>query len=437
MVRTGSRPQAGRHEAQTLPRPQRPERLRKVRRVFVGEPLETERLKHERLGKSTALAVFASDNLSSSAYATEEILRVLVPVVAAAAFGLVVPITLALLAVLAILLFSYRQTIKAYPQAGGAYLVTRDNFGVLPAQFAGVALLTDYILTVSVSVSAGTAALVSAFPGLFDWRVAISVGFIALIAWGNLRGVRESGRIFSVPTYFFVAMMAVLLGVALWRFVTGTLHPAQTFPLPSRELAGASLFLVLHAFASGGAAVTGVEAISNGVPAFRPPEWKNARTTLMWMGTLLGAMFLGLSLLAWRLHTVPDPKEKVTVIAQIGKAVFGTSGIGEWTVRGSPGRHDVDPGAGCEHQLCRLPPAGELPCPRSLPPPPAHALRRPAGLLERHHRARRPGIAPGGRLRGKRHEADPPLCHRGVHVVHVLPGRDGRAAPAAARAGLA
>jgi amino acid transporter len=302
----------------------------RVKRLVIGRPLPTERLAHERLGKPTALAVFASDNLSSSAYATEEILRVLLLAggIGALAFGLLVPITIALLVVLGILLFSYRQTIKAYPQAGGAYLVTRDNFGMVPALVAGVALLTDYILTVSVSVSAGTAALTSTSTMLFAWRVPISVGFVALIALGNLRGVKESGRIFAAPTFFFIAMMGVLLGTSFYRLLTGGVHPVHTFSLPASHLKNATIFLVLHAFASGGAAVTGVEAISNGVPAFKPPEWRNARTTLMWMGGLLGAMFLGLSIMAARLHVMPDPGEKVTVLAQVASATFGRSPTG-------------------------------------------------------------------------------------------------------------
>jgi amino acid transporter len=314
-------------------RPVRSHRASRLKRKIVGAPLATERLIHERLGKPTALAVFASDNLSSSAYATEEILRVLIVAgLGTAAFSKVVPITIALLLVLGILLFSYRQTIRAYPQAGGAYLVTRDNFGVKPAQVAGVALLTDYILTVSVSVAAGTAALTSVYGGLHPWRVPISLGFIVILTFGNLRGVRESGRIFALPTYFFLLMMAVLLGASFFRLFTGTLpEPISRFPVPPTEsLAGfALIFLVLRAFASGGAAVTGVEAISNGVPAFKPPEWKNAITTLMWMGSLLGAMFFGLSILAARMHIVPDPDEKVTVLAQITKAVFGGSGVGD------------------------------------------------------------------------------------------------------------
>ena len=236
-------------------RPTRPGRGRRIKRVIVGAPLATERLIHERLGKPTALAVFASDNLSSSAYATEEILRVLtVAGLGTAAFSRVVPITVALLLVLAILLFSYRQTIRAYPQAGGAYLVTRDNFGVKPAQIAGVALLTDYILTVSVSVAAGTAALTSVYEGLHPWRVAISIGFVVILTLGNLRGVRESGRIFALPTFFFLVMMAILLGASFAKLFMGTLpEHVSAFPLPAtKSIAGfALMFVVLRAFASG------------------------------------------------------------------------------------------------------------------------------------------------------------------------------------------
>src|SRR3954465_10363921 len=185
----------------------------RMKRRLRGPPLHTEELEHERLGKPTALAVFASDNLSSSAYATEEMLRVLVPVVGLTAFSLVVPITTALLVVLFFLILSYRQTIKAYPTAGGAYMVTRDNFGLLPAQVAGVALLTDYVLTVSVSVAAGTAALASAFSVFEPWILWISIALVAVLAFGNLRGVKESGKLFAAPTYFFLVNMVVLLAV--------------------------------------------------------------------------------------------------------------------------------------------------------------------------------------------------------------------------------
>jgi amino acid transporter len=296
------------------------------KRILLGPALPTSRLEHERLGKPTALAVFASDNLSSSAYATEEILKTAAPVAGVLAFSLVMPITYAILGILAILVFSYRQTIKAYPSAGGAYIVTKDNFGLLLAQLAGVALLVDYVLTVAVSIAAGVAAMTSAVPSLFPYRLWICVFFIWFIAWGNLRGVRESGRMFVVPTYFFIVMMLVLIGTGLARAMSGDLN-ALPIPDDVAETTGAvGIFLVLHAFASGGAAVTGVEAISNGVPAFRPPEWKNARTTLVWMGSLLGVMFLGLSFLAVRLHAVPTETE--TLNSVIARAVFGTEGAG-------------------------------------------------------------------------------------------------------------
>jgi amino acid transporter len=301
-----------------------PESMRyRVKNRILGQPLHTEALAHERLGRPTALAVFSSDALSSTAYATEEILRTLVPVVGLLAFRFVLPITLAMTGVLVLLLFSYRQTIRAYPSAGGAYIVTKDNLGLLPAQVAGVALLTDYILTVAVSVSAGVAALYSAFPSVRPYAVPVALGFIALIAWGNLRGVKESGRLFAVPTYGFICSVLLMIGVGLFRAATGSLH---RLPLPDDATIGitgsAGLFLILHAFASGGAAMTGVEAISNGVPAFKRPEWKNARDTLMVMGGLLGLMFVGMSYLASKLHVIPN--EDATVISQIARATIGS-----------------------------------------------------------------------------------------------------------------
>jgi amino acid transporter len=319
------------------PAPEVPESLGyRIKNRLLGPPLNTEALVHERLGKPTALAVFASDNLSSVAYGTEEILTHLVPYIGVAAFALVMPITIGLLVVLAFLILSYRQTIKAYPSAGGAYIVTRDNFGLLPAQVAGVALLTDYVLTVAVSVAAGTAALTSVASGLTPYAVPISVFFIVFIAYGNLRGVRESGRMFALPTYFFIASMIALLGIGIGKLLFGHL-PVDSLNHPGLVtighggngwLMGATLFIVLRAFASGGAAVTGVEAISNGVPAFRVPEWRNARTTLVIMGSTLGTMFLGLSLLAAHMHIAPYAKGTPTVISQIGKIVFGSSPVG-------------------------------------------------------------------------------------------------------------
>jgi amino acid transporter len=326
------------------PRPPAPEmdlpepRSYRLKNKLLGPPLHTDQLAHERLGKPTALAVFSSDCISSSAYATEEILRVLIPAVGLFAFSLVVPITTAMLVVLFFLILSYRETIKEYPTAGGAYMVTRDNFGLLPAQVAGVSLLTDYVLTVSVSVAAGTDALTSAVPALARYHVFIAVAFIALIAFGNLKGVKESGKLFAVPTYFFIGIMSLLLVTGIVKVLTGqtiahaALHEG-TIPFAHDALGaglfyGASLWVVMHAFASGGAAVTGVEAISNGVTAFRKPEWRNARTTLVIMGCTLGIMFFGLSALSTKVHPVPYEKGTPTVISQIGRAVFGGGALG-------------------------------------------------------------------------------------------------------------
>ena len=324
---------SGIHPLPPTPKIEIPEsRSFRLKNKVLGRPLHTDQLAHERLGKPTALAVFSSDALSSTAYATEEILRTLLVIggIGLVAFDYVVPITIAMVLVLTILIFSYRQTIKAYPSAGGAYIVTKDNLGVLPAQVAGVALLTDYILTVSVSVSAGVAALYSVFHGIYPYRVPIAVAFIAIIALGNLRGVKESGRIFAIPTYAFLFSMILLIAVGIGKSIFGgglqhvELDPAQVEALKVTGSAG--LFLILHAFASGGAAMTGVEAISNGVPAFKEPSWKNARATLMVMGGFLGVMFLGLSWLASQVHAVPV--EEKTVLAQVAQAVYGDGAIG-------------------------------------------------------------------------------------------------------------
>jgi len=339
-----ARPQPDGQPARPRPLPPTPpidlpeSRSYRLKNRLLGPPLHTSQLEHERLGIPTALAVFASDNLSSSAYATEEILRVLIPAVGFAAFSLVVPITVALLGVLFFLILSYRETIREYPTAGGAYMVTRDNFGLLPAQVAGVALLTDYVLTVAVSVAAGTDALTSAVRELAPYHVVIALAFIAVIAFGNLRGVKESGRLFAIPTYSFIVIMGVLLMIGVVKGIGGghfALAPIGAGAIdhiadrPTTGLFyGATLYVVLHAFASGGAAVTGVEAISNGVTAFRKPEWRNARTTLVIMGSTLGAMFLGLSWLATKVHPIPYEAGTPTVISQIGKAVFGTTAGG-------------------------------------------------------------------------------------------------------------
>jgi amino acid transporter len=305
-----------------------------VKRAVLGPAIPTHRLIHERLGKVTALPIFSSDALSSVAYATEEMLRVLVIAgVGAVMFSLVFPISIAIAVILITLVFSYRQTIKAYPSAGGAYIVTKDNFGLLPAQVAGVALLTDYVLTVAVSISAGVAAIVTAATGLYPYRVPIALFFLAVLMWGNLRGVRESGKMFALPTYLFILGIATMLLVGFVRVTFGELTPLPTTdlapaPADAGLLLGVSLFIVLKAMSSGSAALTGVEAISNGVPAFKPPEWRNARATLMIMGAILGTMFLGISFLVATLHVAPDMTDRKTVLGMLAQYIFGSGSFG-------------------------------------------------------------------------------------------------------------
>ena len=296
--------------------------LTAVRRLLFGSPLPTAEEVHQRLTKVKALAVFSSDALSSVAYATEEILLVLV-VAGSAALGFSLPIALVIAALLAIVATSYYQTIHGYPSGGGAYIVAYDNLGVWPGLTAAAALLIDYVLTVAVSITAGIAAITSAFPALLPFRVELCLLAIALITWANLRGVRESGTLFAIPTYGFVFIFLTLIVVGLAQLITGTLSPAlgQTIPVVGRGTQALMLFLILRAFASGCTALTGIEAISNGIPAFQKPEADNAGKTLIAMAALLMAMFLGITLLARSLDVVPV--EDQTVVSQIGRQVFG------------------------------------------------------------------------------------------------------------------
>ena len=302
----------------------------RLKRFLLGPPLISDQLSGERLGKPTALAVLSSDVMSSSAYATEEILRILLPVGGLAAFGLVTPITLLILAVLAVVTVCYRDVVRSYPKAGGSYVVSRDNFGPNVAQIAGAALLISYTITVAVSVAAGTDAIISAFPSLSSAAVPLSIGFVLLIAYGNLRGLREAGRVFAVPTYFFIANMAVLIFTGLGKAAVGDLGhvPVQTGQIRLGHqggglLLGVSLFYAARAFANGGSAMTGTEAISNGVSVFRDPQARNARTTLVIMSTILGSMFLGVSLLAALSHVRPFESGTPTVVSELGRLVYG------------------------------------------------------------------------------------------------------------------
>ena len=304
-----------------------------IKRLLVGRALRTEQAAHERLTKKTALAVFSSDALSSTAYATEEILLVLAVAAAAtsaASFSYVVPISIGIAILLGIVATSYRQTIHAYPSGGGAYIVAKENLGTTPGLIAGASLLVDYVLTVSVSIAAGVAAITSAVQGtryawLDEHRVLLCLIFIAFIAIANLRGVRESGALFATPTYVFVFSFLFMIGFGFFHyFIYGGAAPIPTEEeLKTAEgysLQPLTMFLLLGAFSNGCAALTGIEAISNGVQAFKKPEARNAATTLVWMALLLTTMFLGTSVMAYLYHV--HPKESETVISQFARIMF-------------------------------------------------------------------------------------------------------------------
>ncbi|MFD5645167.1 APC family permease [Streptomyces anulatus] len=322
----------------TLDRP-----LYRVKQRLLGRPLTTERVAEEKLGNRTALGVLASDCISSSAYGSEQMLRVLVPVVGAAAFTVVMPVTGAILLVLLLLTLCYSDVVTIYTRAGGSYVVARENFGPNVAQIAAVALLVDYVVTVAVQVSAGTNALISlahlvgnGWTGLDHLQLPVSVAVIVLLAYGNLRGVREAGRVFALPAYLFMAAMGLVFLVAAVRAATGELPQADlsapgVVPLGDPGdgwLHGASLFIVLRAFANGGSSLTGLEAISNGISAFREPQERNARRTLIAMSCILAVLVLGVSTLAYSTHAVPYTDGTPTVIAQEARLAFGDGGLG-------------------------------------------------------------------------------------------------------------
>lgn len=289
-----------------------------LKRLLVGRPLKTARTSEERLSKKAALAIFSSDALSSVAYATDEILLVLVAA-GSVGLGYSVPVAAAILALMFVVVVSYGQTIRAYPSGGGAYVVAKENLGRVPGIIAGASLLVDYILTVAVSLTAGVAAITSAFPSLYPERVTIAIAVLALITLANLRGIRETGRIFAVPTYAFIASLAALIVVGLWKAASGAL-PALPPPTGNPDVWVITPFFLLHAFAAGCTALTGIEAISNGVQSFKKPEAKNARTTLRIMGAVLACLFLGITALARKTGVVPLEHE--TVISQLARAVF-------------------------------------------------------------------------------------------------------------------
>jgi amino acid transporter len=300
---------------------------RNISHYLIGRPLQTADAPHQTIGKTVGLAVFASDALSSTAYATQEIL-VILAAAGTIAFGYVFPISIVIVGLLAIVVISYEQIIHAYPDGGGAYIVAFDNLGRFPALVAAAALLTDYILTVSVSISSGVAQIVSAYPELFDYRVPIAVAFVMFIMVVNLRGVKESGAAFAIPSYFFIGIMFLMIGTGLFRMATGTLGNVVDPPEIEHfgeAMSAVTAFLLLHAFSSGTTALTGVEAISNGITAFKEPRSRNAGMTLIWMAFILGLLFMGISFLTREIQAVPSEAE--TVISQLARTVFNGQGF--------------------------------------------------------------------------------------------------------------
>ena len=303
------------------------------KRVLLGRPLATTQQGEQRIRKLIALPTFSADAVSSTAYATEEILLVVAAGGSSLALGLakLVPISLVVAALLVVVVSSYRQTIFAYPNGGGSYIVSRENLGRLPSLVSAASLLIDYVLTVAVSISAGVAAIVSlpALRSLASQRVVLGIALIAVITVANLRGLKQSGALFAVPTYTYIASMTLLVGYGLFQTFVGRVHPIAFDPNAfsgARQAGGTlGLFILLKGFSSGAIALTGVEAISNGVPAFKSPEPKNAATTMIWMGTVLGGLFFGVSLLAQHLH--PYPSHDQTVISELGQAVLGTGPV--------------------------------------------------------------------------------------------------------------
>ena len=309
----------------------------KVKRFFLGGALNRHSLGHQRLSKRYGLGILSSDCISSSAYGSEQILIALLPAFGLAAFAILMPMTAIVLAILVIITLSYRNVIDVYTKTGGAYIVSRDNFGPVVAQIAAVALMLDYIVTLAIQAAAGVAAIISTFPAAAPWKMHMIFAVIVLLTYGNLRGVKEAGKAFAFPTYFFVGCMFIVFGMGLWRLANGTLPVLDTdlpgaIPLGQEQglLTFAAIFILLRAFANGGSSLTGLEAISDGVALFKAPEHVNAKRTLVIMSTLLGTLVLGVSYFAHHIHAMPYESGVPTVISQIAKATVGTGAFGSF-----------------------------------------------------------------------------------------------------------
>ncbi|MEY3430508.1 MAG: hypothetical protein RJB30_440, partial [Actinomycetota bacterium] len=307
----------------------------RIKKFFLGSPLNRHTLGHQRLEKRYALGILSSDCISSSAYGSEQILVALIPAFGLAAYSLMMPMTFVVLLVLFIITLSYRNVISVYTQFGGAYIVSRDNFGPVVAQVAAVALILDYIVTLAIQTAAGVAAILSAFPELSHWKIELCVAIISLLAFGNLRGVREAGKAFALPTYLFVGSMFIVFTVGIYRELTGTLPTldpmspgAIEFGTEQGLLSAAAIFMLLRAFANGGSSLTGLEAIADGVGLFKSPEYLNARRTLVMMSLILGSLVFGISYFAHRIMAVPYEDETPTVISQVASAILGDGAIG-------------------------------------------------------------------------------------------------------------
>ncbi len=304
--------------------------LRALRTILIGRPISSHLESHERLTKLKALAIFSSDNISSSAYGPEEIMRVLA-FASVGALTLTLPIAGMIVVMLAIVTLSYRQTIKAYPHGASSYIVASDNLGDRVGVVAASALLIGYVVTVAVSISAGVAAITSIAPGLYDYRVALTIVLVVLLMIGNLRGIRESGSIFMAPTYLYIVVILGIIGFGVARTLMGSLPEYHAPPAWLDELSSSgqalTLFIILRAFSQGAVALTGVEAISDGVPAFQAPEWRNARTTLTWATFIFALLFAGIAFLSTTIGIVPDPNERVTVLSQLVRTIAGDGPI--------------------------------------------------------------------------------------------------------------
>jgi len=308
----------------------------KIKKWFLGGALNRHSLDHQRLKKRYALGILSSDCISSSAYGSEQILIALLPAFGLAAFTILMPMTGVVLAILVLITLSYRNVIQVYTKTGGAYVVARDNFGPVVAQIAAVALMLDYIVTLAIQSAAGVAAIISTFPELEPWKMHMIFAIIAFLTFGNLRGVKEAGKAFALPTYLFLGAMLIVFTCGLYRYFTGTLPLLETdlpgaveVGQPSGLLTGAAIFILLRAFANGGSSLTGLEAISDGVALFKAPEADNAKRTLVIMSSLLGTLVLGVSWFAHQIHAMPYESGTPTVISQIAKAAVGTGTFGQ------------------------------------------------------------------------------------------------------------